>query len=267
MTQHDLSLQPKAESLGFTVKKSILRPIVRGLMKVLPARAFNALYDVAFPIYRFLVRQGYLLAAIVRLDFLDRRRWETVRRVYSVAPYSLVGSSGLEATFEQARRLNDEGVPGDFVELGVARGGSAALLAFAAFDRNVPEPRRLWLFDSYEGLPEPGEKDYADDRTTGDHVRPLPKGSCLGTLEDVQSTLLGHFRFDQSRISFVKGWFQDTVPVTADKIRRVAMLRIDGDWYESTKISLNHFYDHVSPGGAVVVDDYFSCIGCKRAVD
>jgi hypothetical protein len=251
----------------FSFKTVVVKPLVRGLMNILPSRIFNALFDFLFPIYKFLVRQVYLLLAILRLDFLNRERWETIRKVYSVAPFSLVGTGGLEVTYEETRRLNKAAVPGDFIELGVARGGCAALMAFGAQDSRAPFRRHLWLFDSYEGLPEPGPQDFVDSQSTGDHVRPLPKGSCLGTIEDVQSMLFGRFKLDPSRISLVKGWFQDTVPQHAPKIGQVAMLRMDGDWYESTMIALEAFYDRVSPAGSVVVDDYLSCIGCKRAVD
>ncbi len=230
-------------------------------------RAFNRFYNFTFPIYKFLVRQAFLLVAVLRLDFLDSRRWRRALRVYATAPYSLVGTSGLEATFNEGMRLNDLRVPGDFVELGVARGGCAALMAFAAFDKGNTVPRNLWLFDSYEGLPDPGQNDYTDEATTGDHVRPLPKGSCLGTLEEVRGLVLGRFGFNPDRVNFVKGWFQDTVPPTAPKIAQIAMLRLDGDWYESTKICLDYMFDCVAPGGSIIIDDYLTCIGSKRAVD
>ena len=69
------------------------------------------------------------------------------------------------------------------------------------------------------------------------------------------------------RIEFVKGWFENTVPVTRKQIQQIAVLRIDGDWYESTKCCLENLYDKVSSGGYVIVDDYQSCYGCRRAVD
>ncbi|MFM7447889.1 MAG: TylF/MycF/NovP-related O-methyltransferase, partial [Leptolyngbyaceae cyanobacterium] len=65
----------------------------------------------------------------------------------------------------------------------------------------------------------------------------------------------------------IKGWFQDTVPVYRDKVGPIAILRLDGDWYESTKIPLDNFYDLIVPGGAVIVDDYATCFGSRRAVD
>ena len=105
-------------------------------------------------------------------------------------PYSLVGASGLEHTDEWASELIDSGVPGAFVECGVARGGSAALIAQIA--QSDQPPRHCWFFDSYEGLPDPTEKDL-EAGATGKHIRPLPKGSCLGTLEQVSWLLFERF--------------------------------------------------------------------------
>ena len=65
----------------------------------------------------------------------------------------------------------------------------------------------------------------------------------------------------------VKGWFQDTVPEHRTRIGDIAVLRLDGDWYESTKIPLENFYDSVSPGGFVIIDDYGTCFGSKKATE
>jgi hypothetical protein len=65
----------------------------------------------------------------------------------------------------------------------------------------------------------------------------------------------------------VKGWFQDTLPVTRAKIGPIAVLRLDGDWYESTKVCFENLFDQVSNNGFVILDDYFSCFGCKKATD
>ena len=102
---------------------------------------------------------------------------------------------------------------------------------------------------------------------TGDFIRPLPKGACLGTVEQVEALMFGRLRFSRDDTFLVKGWFQDTVPQHAASVGEIAVLRLDGDWYESTKIPLDHFYDSVAPGGVVIVDDYGTCFGSKKAVD
>lgn len=253
-------------SLGVVLKAVFLKPVLKLVEAILPARAFDRFYASTFPVYKEIVRAGYWVGGVLTLKFLDREKWGRVKRVHAVMPYSLVGAGGLEATDRAAQGVNAAGVEGDFAELGVARGGCASLLGMSAFAEGAPD-RKLWLFDSYEGLPEPGERDFVANGDTGDHVRPLPKGSCRGALEEVRWLTLEKFRLPEDRIEFVKGWFENTVPATRDQIQKLAILRIDGDWYESTKVCLEGLFDKVQPGGVVIIDDYDSCIGAKRAVD
>ena len=192
-----------------------------------------------------------------------------VKEIYEVMPYTLVGMGGLEATYKLAKMMNEKGVEGNFIELGVARGGCAALMASVAFSSDNPVERQMWLFDSFEGLPDPTEEDYSKtgSRTTGDHLQTLTRGSCLGTLDEVQSLFFEKYHFPKDKTFFVKGWFQDTLPVKRNDVGKIAILRVDGDWYESTKCCLDYLYDHVVDGGAIIIDDYQSCFGCKKAVD
>jgi hypothetical protein len=192
-----------------------------------------------------------------------------VKAIYDVMPYTLVGIGGLEATYKLAKMLNEKEVAGNFIELGVARGGCAALMAGVAFSSNNPVERQMWLFDSFEGLPDPTEDDFSETgpRTTGDHLQTLTRGSCLGTLDEVQNLFFEKYRFPKDKTFFVKGWFQDTLPVKSNDLGKIAILRIDGDWYESTKCCLDYLYDRVVDGGAIIIDDYQSCFGCKKAVD
>jgi hypothetical protein len=133
--------------------------------------------------------------------------------------------------------------------------------------RDAEEQRDLWLFDSYEGLPDPTDDDYdKESGATGAHIRPLPKGSCLGTYDEVHELMSDVLGLPEERFTMVKGWFQDTVGPAADKIGPVAVLRLDGDWYESTKVCLEGLYPQLVSGGSLIVDDYHSCFGSKRAV-
>lgn len=259
-------------SLGFLLKKRI-KFIVRFIEERLPAAVFRSIWNVLFPAYKSLVRFVYLARGFVAYRFTDEASWRMVCLVHDVMPYSYVGSGGLEVTYKLCKRAVTERLPGAFVELGVARGGCAALMAAILFDEKLgaQSDRRLWLFDSYEGLPEPTREDYCGtdgiSDVTGDHVHSLHQGDCLGTLDQVKSLLFETFKLPVERIVFVKGWFQDTVPQEKSKIGAIAILRMDGDWYESTKTCLEGLYDQVIVGGAIVIDDYLSCYGCKRAVD
>ena len=259
---------PRRQTKLLSMKTLVFKPVVKIARDILPLRVFNAIYDFTFPIYKFLVRLAYFIRALATGRFLNREDFALVKRVYSVMPYSLVGYGGLEITDWAARAMIAKEVEGDYAELGVARGGCAALLAMQ-IARLEAKNRKLWLFDSYEGLPEPGEKDFVSgpNGATGNHIRPLPKGSCRGALEEVQWLLFDKFGLNCEKIEFVKGWFENTVPFKAPSIEKLALLRLDGDWYDSTRICLMHLYDKVSVGGIVIIDDYDSCAGSKLAVD
>jgi O-methyltransferase len=242
-----------------------LKPVLASSRAILPDAIYEPLYDVLFASYKSALRALYLRHVVARRLAGDREGLFRTQSVYRVMPYSLVGASGLEATFDAATELVKNGIPGDFVECGVARGGCAALMATVAA-QDLPV-RKMWLFDSFEGLPSPTSEDYSQNReSTGKHVRPLVRGSCLGTKEQVEALLFSRFGFSRDSIVLIQGWFQNTLAVSKQRINKIALLRIDGDWYESTRCCLDNLYDSVAPGGLIIIDDYGVCFGCKKAV-
>jgi hypothetical protein len=181
--------------------------------------------------------------------------------------YSLVGSSGLEATYKAVAELLHDNIEGCLVECGVAEGGCSALMATVVAKYNAD--KTTWLFDSFEGLPDPTERDFVEPhgKLTGENVRPLERGSCLGTLKRVDDVLFRRFGLSRMKVRLVRGWFQDTLPVYRDTLGPIAMVRIDGDWYESTKCCLESLVDRIVPGGYCIIDDYGTFHGCREAVD
>ncbi len=145
-------------------------------------------------------------------------------------------------------------IPGDLVETGIWKGGVTILMR-ALLQAHGDANRLVWAADSFEGLPVP-----TDDQDGAD----LSKVEALKiSLERVQD----HFqRFGllDDRVKFLKGWFADTLPTAP--IERISVLRLDGDLYSSTMDVLKNLYHKVSPGGYVIVDDYYSWPGCQRAV-
>lgn len=229
--------------------------------QLLPRAVYDRLYFSLFARYKNRLRRRYRRKAL-RKENADRDKIETVFRCLE---FSLVGWQGMEVTYDCTRQVVADGVGGDFVECGVAQGGSALLIGLV--NRKFGDgSRKLWLFDSYEGLPDPTAEDFKDGRT-GVHVRPLPRGSCLGTIEEVGKLLFQDHGLPAESVELVKGWFQDTLPATRNRMGALALLRLDGDWYESTKVCLEMLFERVSAGGFVIVDDYFSCYGCQRATD
>lgn len=181
------------------------------------------------------------------------RSFRVFRTILKVRRASFLGPYRLHQLFRLAMMVDREGVAGDYVECGVYRGGSAALLAHAA---DIARPsRHLWLFDSFAGLPAPT----GIDGPGAVHLQ----GDLVGSEQDVLD-LLRRVGAQSARVHIVQGWFEDTLPVAP--IERVALLHIDADWYESIKLCLELFYDRVAPGGVVVLDDYDEWPGCRAAL-
>lgn len=149
-------------------------------------------------------------------------------------------------------------LPGDIVECGTWRGGMIAGIA----DTLGPN-RKYWLFDSFEGLPPAkpidGEAAQAWQRDTSS---PGYHNNCRASSEEAKKAMSMSAAADYA---IVKGWFRDTLP--GAKVGPIALLRLDADWYESTKDVLHNLADHVVRGGLVVVDDYYTWDGCTRAVN
>ena len=180
-------------------------------------------------------------------------------------------------TLERSRKLWDcsravleKEISGDFVECGVWKGGSAGLMGLALEAFEPGSSRKLHLFDSFEGLPQPcaedGERaaEYSGGVNSGDLVS---VHQCEAGLDEVRDFLLNTLSLPSNRLVFHKGWFQETIPHLGTEPESIAVLRLDGDWYESTKVCLEHLYDRLTPGGIVILDDYFCWEGCKKATD
>ena len=194
-------------------------------------------------------------------DLLPRKRdlaeggdWRETTALYRSlhdGGYTMVSARRARALNRAARTVAREGVPGALVDCGVWNGGSTILLA-----RGAPG-REVWAFDSFQGMPEPGEH----EGETGTHYR----GDCLGSEERLRE---GFRRYaDPERLHVRPGWFEDTLARARDEVGPVAVLHVDADWYESVRLVLDVFYPLVSPGGFVLIDDYGHWPGAQSATD
>lgn len=163
-------------------------------------------------------------------------------------------------------RILHEAVLGDLIETGAWRGGSTIFMR-GLLSAYGDESRSVWVADSFEGLPEPDEnlfpKEAAFHRgaTMQRHYKKM-----AATLEEVRANFEAYGLLDE-RVRFLKGWFKDTLPTAP--VERLALMRLDGDYYESTMDALVHLYDKLSIGGFVIIDDYGedSWTNCRQAVD
>jgi hypothetical protein len=158
-----------------------------------------------------------------------------------------------------------DGVAGDVIETGVWRGG--AVIYARALLNLYGDDRLVWAADSYEGLPEPDAEKYPLEAQSfkGPVINKVMK-RLEATLEDVRANFAAYGVLDD-RVRFLKGWFKDTLPTAP--IDRLAVLRLDGDYYESTRDGLVNLYDKLSVGGFCITDDYGedAWTYCRRAVD
>lgn len=168
--------------------------------------------------------------------------------------YTMTGHRRLENVQMCVEDVLRNEVPGDLIETGAWRGGTtifmrALLNAYGVTDRKV------WVADTFEGLPIPKNKDDGWDLSQVDYLKV--------SLEQVKSNF-DKFELLDEQVKFLKGWFCDTLPNAP--INNLAILRLDGDMYSSTMDSLQNLYHKVCKGGYVIVDDYYSWSPCRRAV-
>lgn len=178
-------------------------------------------------------------------------------RDWPATAHTMIGKLRMQNIRELVRRVYIDGVPGDLVETGVWRGGAsiymrAILKAFDCTDR------KIWCADSFEGLPVANREEDRNDLHT--YYAPFLAVS----LEKVKENFARYDLLDD-QVVFLKGWFKDTLPTAP--IEKISVLRLDGDMYESTMDALEALYPKVSEGGYVIVDDYGTVKGCKKAVD
>jgi O-methyltransferase len=184
-----------------------------------------------------------------------------------VLPYTMVPTSGIELLIRAVQYLVSAQVGGDFIECGVWQGGCAAAMQLTAQALPTVGPRALHLFDSFEGLPPVQAIDGPMAKSWQQDVAgPIYFDNCTASLESVQQNLR-QLGLDGGPITLHKGWFEQTVPAFAEQYGgTIALLRLDGDWYESTKVCLENLYPLVSENGVVIIDDYYAWDGCAVAV-
>jgi hypothetical protein len=172
--------------------------------------------------------------------------------------HSMIGQRRMLQLQRAAEFVIDRNIPGDFIETGVWRGGACILLRAVLKVRGITD-RRVWAADSFRGLPPPDAERYPVDR--GDSLHTIR--ALAVSLDTVRANFARYGLLDE-QVQFLEGWFRDTLPKAP--IERLAILRLDGDLYESTMDALSALYDKVSVGGFVIVDDYGAYPSCRAAI-
>jgi len=172
--------------------------------------------------------------------------------VLKVSNYTLLTYEILFQNYLFLKRLVKKNIRGVVVECGCWKGGNAAFMAKVS-------GRETWAFDSFEGMPERKTHDNKEG-----HKRPLEEGDLAVSEKEIQQ-IVEKLQV-QNTVHIVKGWFNNTLSEQKKNIGQIALLRIDGDFYESTKTVLEELYDQVESGGYIIFDDYHDFEGCRKAI-
>lgn len=187
-----------------------------------------------------------------------------------VSPYTMTGPLRVSSLVSSIEYISKAKLEGDIVECGVWRGGSIMASVIKLMELNDVE-RDVYLFDTFEGMSEPTESDVSvyghnaveeyDGWTESAEDESV---MCYAGIEEVKNNL-SKTGYPKEKINFVKGKVEDTLPQNAPE--KIALLRLDTDWYESTLHELEHLYPRLQPGGVLIIDDYGFWEGAKKAVD
>jgi len=201
---------------------------------------------------------------------ITEQEWQTY---LSVQEYTMTSLERVLTAIRAAAHISENHIFGDIVECGVWRGGSTMAIARTLLEHNDVS-RRLYLYDTFEGMVEPTT---ADTDFRGREAAALLSSAkqlveqktestiwAYASLEDVRANL-EKTRYPAEKIVFTKGPVEKTIPDTIPDA--IAILRLDTDWYESTRHELIHLYPRLSKGGILIVDDYGHWSGSRKAVD
>lgn len=194
---------------------------------------------------------------------------EAVEIIEQVRPYTMVHPEKLFSLIEAVRYVHQSQIPGAFVECGVWRGGCVMAIALT-LNKLGNSDGRFFLYDTFEGMTRPTDKDrkfsgespleeFEDKQTGSDR-----SNWCSASLDDVKRNIAS-IDSGQTRFTFTAGKVEDTIPGTLPQ--SISLLRLDTDWYESTKHEMDHLFPLLSDGGVLIIDDYGNWLGSKDAVD
>jgi O-methyltransferase len=192
--------------------------------------------------------------------------------------YTMTSKDVMFSTYQAAKYVESRGIAGDVVECGVWRGGSALLAALtmrevragrkrSLVNKVLGARRKVWLYDTFEGMTAPTDKDIdVDGVQAGQYMDQYSDDGkwCYASIEDV-TDIFEKNKFKKSEIKMIKGDVLKTLKTAAPK--KISLLRLDTDWYESTKAELEILYPRLSVGGVLIIDDYGHWAGARDAVD
>lgn len=228
-------------------------------MKLLKKRSSKQQRSVGPPTYS--VEQ-------LAVRFPDALPWQ-LEIMESVQTVTMTSPERIFALINAVAYVCENGIPGDFVECGVWKGGSSAAIAKTLVHLKVND-RTLWMYDTFDGMSQPTEADVdflgqtAGQLLNQQDIAESTSVWCRSPLDEVKATMEAT-RYPMDQVRFVQGLVEETLPQQSPG--QLALLRLDTDWYESTKCELEVLFPKMSSGAVLIVDDYGHWQGCRKAVD
>ncbi len=212
-------------------------------------------------------RSGYKLVRPFETDTLADLSPAEQKIIASARPFTMTSTSRMAALVNAVNYLVKNGIPGDICECGVWRGGSMMIIA-QALKALGETSRKLYLYDTFEGMSQPTAEDKNNDgrsaETMYNEISKETGAWCYASIEDVRSNIIST-GYPTENIHLIKGKVEETIP--ANLPPKLSLLRLDTDWYESTKHELTHLYPLLVSKGIMIIDDYGDWQGARKAVD
>lgn len=207
-------------------------------------------------------KKAALQASLPRDIAADKAFVDIYERIH---PYTLVEPERCYALYKAVEYVIRKDIPGDLAECGVWKGGSCMLMALTLLRLGVSD-RKLWLYDTFTGMTKPGVQDGAAEKTEWEEKSTGSDESswCLASLEEVKANMRST-GYPPEQMMFIKGKVEETIPGTIPA--SLSLLRLDTDWYASTRHELVHLFPLLAPGGVLLIDDYGAWQGAQKATD
>lgn len=250
----------KSELRSYFIKKNINKLILINIVIKITKKIIQKLANSL----------GYKITKISNLYPVINKD-EKFRRIYdNCKKFTMTSKERMYALYKSVEYIIKSDLTGDFVECGVWRGGSTMLIAYTLIEFNVTN-RKIYLYDTFEGMTKPSENDFkvrnvknpAIDKWKKEQKKDHNKW-CYASLSEVKNNM-SLTKYPKNNLFFVKGKVEETIPATIPF--KIAMLRLDTDWYESTKHELIHLFPLLVKNGVLIIDDYGFWAGSKKAVD
>lgn len=180
-----------------------------------------------------------------------------------IKPFTLTSTERIHCLYDSLEHVRKNEVSGDCVECGVFKGGNILGMMEYLDSHNITD-KRVWLYDTFTGMtvPEPVDRDYRDNVAS----EIFDSVACIESLNQVKKNLSSS-SFPAEKVNYVVGDVCETLLETKNLPKTISLLRLDTDWYASTKMELEVLWDKLERNAVLIIDDYGHWKGCKKAVD